>query len=729
MAKLITGKVNGGANLFHAIRSSLSQGTLGTIQGTEGYGSFASALDMVSGQEGAALKSQLSQLNASNFDAFAGALRRKGTPASTEVEFRDAIANFSALAGNEGFSLQNEKGSEQDIKAVNLTLNAQSHRQTAAAEALFKTITVNYEDDGAELVVRAAGLGNYVYGASAWQSASELRPIFGLLRTGEMFKDEVLALYPVYPTDANDDNRELFAEASFTPVKDATYPQGDAYGRQGHKTQQLKVPVVVPNLLGLCQAPGQRAWTSTDEIESNSITVRQVGVTAKIGAAGSTTDASFFINTGSMSNNTFGPLSTGQSSDDRGLNAHIRDLPAFSVVDKDGNPVGETLFADWKAAGYEPMLTLTLSGNFQRQTNELRLNPGSVTITALRDIPTGNVISIGKSDATTKPLFKRLTAGVVASAHLTFNVSNTSNGNFGYRIEVYDARKHLSVRRRSPVSVKYPVSKDDVNSESLDYAIQQMSVVINNQCSKDAFDEAEKHLEYITSINNTPVVGNHQGSNILPGQHFVTATAVNRKLKLADVVSAVGNNEIFDAVCAAIINEVADITAALNTKSGLAAISEYGNVDKLDWTVVTHQNLARFFIRSGDARTIGGWDSIKVEATNFDSMIGKILIVPRNTSNDDSINPLGGIGVNISKENIVVQGNVTRDQQDFGVVMTMPTYRHWPICPVIGSLIIEDADKLLTDEGLISQLAKLRVQVANAADIGSGAGAGTDPNA
>lgn len=724
MAKLITGKVNGGANLFHAIRTSLSQGALGSVQGTEGYGSFADALGAVSGTEGVDLKAGLSGLNASTFDAFAGALRRKGTPSSVDVEYKDAISNFTALAGNEGFSFQNEKGSEQDIKAINLTLNAQSHRQTAAAEALFKTITVNYEDEGAELVVRAAGLGNYVYGATAWQSASELRPIFGLLRTGEMFKDEVLNLYPVYPTDANDDNRELFADAAFTPVKDATYPQGDAYGRQAHKTQQLKVPVMVPNLLALCQAPGQRAWTSTDEIESNSITLRQVGITAKIGS----TDAAFFINTGSMSNNTFGPLSTGQSSDDRGLNAHIRDLPAFSVVDKDGNAVGETLFADWKAAGYEPLLTMTLGGNFQRQTNELRLNPGTVTITALKDIPTGNIISIGKADATTKPLFKRLQSGLVVSALLSFNVSNTSNGNFGYRIEVYDARKHLSVRRRSPVSVKYPVSKDDTNSESLDYAIQQMSVVINNQCSKDAFDEAAKHLDYITSISGTPVVGNHQGSNILPGQHFVTATAVNRKLKLADVVSAVGNNEIFDAVCAAIINEVADITAALNTKSGLAAISEYGNVDKLDWTVVTHQNLARFFIRSGDARTIGGWDSIKVEATNFDSMIGKIYIVPRNTSNDDSINPLGGIGVNISKENIVVQGNVTRDQQDFGVVMTMPTYRHWPICPVIGSLVIEDADKLLTDEGLISQLAKLRVQVANAADIGTGTG-GTDPNA
>lgn len=729
MAKIINGKVNAGGNLLAAIRTSLTQGSLASVQGTEGYGSFRSALDQVSGTEGVDLKAGLGNLNAGTYDSFAGALKRKASSINHAAtnEFREAIDAFRAVQGNEGFALAQSEGSEQEIKAVNLTLNAQSHRQTAAAEALFKTITVAYEEEGAELVVRAAGLGNYVYGASAWQSASELRPIFGLLRTGEMFRDEVLALHPVYPADADSDNREFFADTSLVDIEPVTYPQGDAYQRGAHNTVDFKVPVMVPNLLALCQAPGQRAWTSTDEIESNSITLQRIGATAKIGSGSTAKDASFFILTGAMSNNTFGPLSTGQSSDDRGINAHIRDIPGFSVVDKDGNKVGETIFADWKAAGYEPMLTLTVGGNFQRQTNEFRLNPGTVVVTSLRQISTGSIVTVGKADSTVKPLFKRLTGGTVVSAKTSFNVSNTSNGNFGYRIEVYDARKHMSVRRRSPVSVKYPVSKDDVNSESLDFAIQQMSVVINNQCSKDAFDEADKHLKYITDINGTPVVGNHQGSNVLAGQHFVTATAVNRKMKLADVVSAQGNDDVFDAVCAAIINEVADITAALNTKSGLAAISEYGNVPKLEWTVVTHQNLARFFIRSGDARTIGGWDSIKVESTNFDSMIGRILIVPRNTSNDDTINPLGGIGVNISKENIVVQGNVTRDQQDFGVVMTMPTYRHWPICPVIGSMVIEDAAALLTDEGLISQLAKLRVQVANASEIGSVGG--TSPNA
>jgi len=116
-------------------------------------------------------------------------------------------------------------------------------------------------------------------------------------------------------------------------------------------------------------------------------------------------------------------------------------------------------------------------------------------------------------------------------------------------------------------------------------------------------------------------------------------------------------------------------------------------------------------MRSGDARSLGPVTPMQIVETNFDSQIGQLLIVPKNTSTNDFINPLGGIGVNISKENIVVQGNVTRDQQDFGVVMTMPTYRHWPLNVIIGSLTIEDAHEFLGDEGLLTKLAKQIVQV------------------
>lgn len=715
--KILTAALKPENNLFHAIRESLvNNSALSTISGNESFETFQSTLGNVAGTEGATLGKSLKVLTAGSFDAFIGAKTRSGLPNDALAMFGEAEQGLRSIAGNEGFSMQNFAGSQADLKAANMTLNAQSHLQTPAAEALFTTISVKYEDEGAEMVVRAAGLGTYAYGNSAWQSASELRPIFGLLRSGEMFKDEVLALWPVYPADSGDDTRVLFADPSLVAPTNATYPEGDAYGRSAHKTQFLTVPVTVPNLLGLTQVPGQRPWTSTDEIESNSISVRTMALGGKVGANA----VNFFIDTRSMSNNTFGPTANGQSSDDRMLNMHLRILPGFSVEDKDGVKVGEDIFATFKAAGYEPMLNVSASGNYQRQGNELRLNAGTAEVFALREISSSRLITIGKADNTQKALIRSFTGGTVVAMKTTFNVSNTSRGNFGYRIEVFDARKHLSVQRRSPVSVKYPISKDDVNQASLDFAIQQMSIVINNQCSRNAFDKAQDHLKYITSIDGSPVVGNNQGSNTLAGQHFVTASAVNRAITLKDVVSTVDSAGVYESVCAAITNEISDITAALNTKSGLASIAEYGGTDgNIEWTVIVHQNLSRFVMRSGDARTTGPKQTLNVVETNFDSQIGQILIVPKNTSTNDTINPLGGIGVNVSKENILVQGNVTRDQQDFGVVMTLPIYKHWALNPIIGSLTITDAHEFLGDEGLLSKLATQRVTVDNIGDAGA----------
>jgi len=696
-----------GGNSFHAIKTAIQASSFAAVQGAESFSAFSSGLGNVAGQESLELQKIVQGITHKQFDAFHGALTRQVTPSAELEYFRDVGKTLAEVAGYEGFSLQNEPGKEQDIKAANLTLNAQSHLQTKAAEALFSTITVKYEDEGASLKVRAAGLGHYAYGNSAWQSASELRPIFGLLKSGDMFKDEVLALYPVYPETASHENRLLFAPESLVAPTEVNYPDADAYGRDAHRTQYLKVPVTIPNLLALTQAPGQRSWTNTDEIESNSISLASIGITGKLGG----TATSFFINTKAMSNNTFGPTTTAQSSDDRGLSLYLRLHTGFSVLDKDGKEVGETVFKAFKDAGFEPLLNVSFNGNYQRQGNELRLLGGTAEIAALREIATGNDITVGRATDEQKALIRSFTDGTVAAAKFTFNVSNTSRGNFGYRIEVFDAFKRLSVRRNSPISVKYPISADDNNQSALDFAIQQMSVVINNQCSKKAFEVAQEHLRYITSIDGAPVVGNNQGSNVLAGQHYVTASAVNRTMKLRDVVSSVDSQGVFDNVTASLLNEISDITAALNTKSGLAAISEYGGAAAPEWTVVIHQNLTRFIMRSGDARSIGPNQTLDVQETNFDSQIGQLLIVPKNTSTSEFINPLGGIGVNISKENIVVQGNVTRDQQDFGVVMTLPTYKHWPLCPIIGSLTIEDAHEFLGDKGLLTQLAKQRVAV------------------
>lgn len=703
-------------NMFAAIRNSLvSNSVLSTITGNEGYADFTAAVKSGQGEVGVALSNVVGKIAAGSYDAFKSSLKRSSIDASGL--YGDDFNGLKSVAGNEGFSLQTLAGSQQDIKAANMALNAQSHLQTPAAESMFNTITIPYEDEGVELSVRAAGLGQYTYGNSAWQSASELRPIFGLLRSGEMFQNEVLALFPVYPADDADEDRAFFAPASLRAPKPVTYDEGDAYHRGEHLTQMLAVPVTIPNLIGLTQAPGGRPWTDTDEIESNSISIKEVAVKAKLGAA----DAVFFVDTVSMSNNTFGPAgNNAQSSDDRSLALTIRDLPGFSVKDKDGKEIGETLFADFKTAGYEPRLNIAMTGNYQRQGAELRLSAGTVEVHSLREISSNRIITIGKATPVQRKLMRTLSTGTVTAVDPTFNASNTNRGNFGYRIEVYDAKKHLSVQRRNVVSAKYPISKDDVNQASLDYAIEQMSIAINSQASKHAFDKAEDHLRYITSIDGSAVVGNNQGSNVLAGQHFVTASAVNRSFKLAERVSSVDSSGVYEAVCATFTNEISDITSALTTKSGLAAIAEYGGTTGIaEWTVVIHQNLSRFVMRNGDVRTNGPKVTLNVVETNFDSQVGKIWIFPKNNSSNETINPIGGIGVCVSKENILVQGNVTRDSQDFGIVMTLPIYKHWPLNPIIGSLTIEDAKDFLGDEGLLTKLARQRVSVDNIEDAGA----------
>lgn len=706
--KVIEGSANGGSkNLLKAIQSGLNNSALSTVTGVESYVGFTTALDSVTGTESAVLTTALKgMVNQNNFEAVHNSFNRRAIPNEVMVSVVEAIKDAPAVAGLEGFSLEQHQGSEAEIKAINTTLNAQAHSQTKAAEELFKTVTVAYEQEGVSLKVRAAGIGSYAYGNSAFQSASELQPIFGLLRSGDMYKDEVLSLYPVYSEAVDSETADLFVPSSVIAPQTANYPEGDAFGRQAHLTQYLKVPLTVPNMIGLTQVPGQRPWTSTDEIESNSITVRSLLVQGKLDG----TDVNFFVNTSTMSNNTFGPLSNGQTSDDRGVKLHIRELAGFSVTDKDGNPVGETLFAEYKAAGYEPLLNIGLDGNFNRQSNELRLSSGSAEIFALKDLTNGVIVRFGRATSTQKALIRQLKGAGVTGVKTTQNMTNISRGTFGYRIEVFDAIKHMSVRRGSPISVKYPVTSEDVNQDALNFAIEQMSIVINNQASRKAFDMAQDHLRYITSIDGHPVVGNQQGSNVLPGQHFVTASAVNRVITLADEVSVTNNADLFEAISAAISNHISDIIAALNTKSGLAAIAEYGSQEVPAWSIIVHQNLARFLMKQGDVRFLGQGIKWEIFETNFDSQIGQILIVPKNNSTAQQIDPLGGIGINVSKENIVVKGNVTRDNQDFGVVMTMPTYRHWPLCPIIGSLTVTDAAKFLTNDGLLTGLAALRVK-------------------
>jgi len=713
-------------NLINQAIALTKNTSFAALSGCESFDDAKTQLGQIFNGEGNSTfqKGMVATLSQGGFDAAKAAIGRTDVDKIAAGTYtQDVLNDISRRQGLESFTLAQFPGQSMETKAVNIVLNTQTRLQTKAAEELYKTISVRYEDEGVKLTVRAAGVGSYVSGASAWESMTELTPIFGILRNGDIFRDDVLRVWPVLPADDTDENAQLFIDASIKAPVDQAYPTGDAYGRQEHLTQMLAVPGVVNNLLGLCTAPGQRPWTDTDDIESASIRILELGFTGKLNG----TAIQAFVPTESMTNINMSPTSVGQNSNDRDLDITLRHLPVTALVGGDNKPLDvKTVFKAYYDKGFEPNLSVRMTARYNRQSYRLELTTGTVTIESLTDLNDGNKrVTHSGATAEQKALLQGLKGGVVNAATPSMNLTNASNGNFGYRLEVFDTSKELTTRRQDPISVKYPVRPEDVNKEALDDAVSYMGVTIQTNCSKKAFETAYKHLEYLTSIDGAPVVDNENGGNDLPGRMYVKASTVHRSFRIQDHISSPDNADVFTNVCSLLLTEIQDITAALAFKSGIAAINEYSGIAKTKWSVIVHQNLERFLMRSGDARITASED-FNIVATNFDSMIGKILIVPQNDSTEDRINPLGGIGVNVAKENVVLHGNVTRGNQDFGVMMTMPCYLHWNLNVIVGSLIIEDAKDFLGDAGVFFKLGGVKVSSAPGTAVNTTGGAASD---
>lgn len=692
-------------NLTKTITNLIETGRLASLTGVEDYETAVASFNNITGAE--AFQNDIDQDSAKALAGLTCSQRFATLSSINTWGGRNAAPSvdpqLDAYVGAEGFSMANFKGDSAIAKGVNITVNALAHNQTPSAEKLFTTVTIPYQEEYLEFNVRTAGLGRYVYGASSFEKASDLRPVMSLIREGRTFMSDTLALHPVYPADDADRARKYFMDASILSPTDQSYDPADSMGRQTHKTQYFKPQVHITNLIGLCQAPGALPFDASDEIESNSLRLTNIILTGKVGA----TAFKVRLDTTRMSQANFGIAGMGQSSDDRNLDFKIYGLPASAFVDADTG-AATTAFDALQPNGMKAFFRMTVSGNYQRQNNTLILNAGAFEIDYIKDA-NGKLKYLENTDnATVKALYSSLTEQEITGLKLEFNHTNSNHTNFGYRVEVYDARKILNTRRQTPVSVRYPVAKEDTNEDSLNFAIEQMAVVLNAQTTAKAFSAAEEHFNYVRSINGSAIVGNDQSSSVMAGQHFVNATAIYRKLKLADVVSTGDTVSTFDNVSAAIINGLTEVAAALATNSGMAAISEYTR-EKMKWTIVGHQNLGRYLMRSGDARTIGGYSDFEVELTNIDEMIGKFYIVPQSETTGDVIDPLGGMGVCVSKEHIVISGTMTRNDRNWGTVVSMPCFMHNSVCPIVGLLFIEDATAALSDDGLIGGLSKLQV--------------------
>lgn len=704
MKRNLTGGLHSAATsaLYTSMMTAMSAGTLNSLAGNEDFSSADNELSLITGNEGFN-KVAASVIGKSSESQRFGILSAIQTALNTEsVGDSDLL---KTVAGNEGFSLVQKPGDKVAAKAASITLNALAHRQTDAAEEMYKTVTVGYTDEQIDFTVQSSGIGRYVFGAGAYEKVSSLTPITSILRDGKFFMEDTLALYPVYPEQADSANRKFFVKEEAHSPWEVNYGKSDALKRTSHHTNYLQAGRTIPNLLGVSQAPGQAAFDTTDEVESNSIMVKSVLLNVSVGAKSEYVT----VDTRSYSNRNFGPTINGQTSDDRRLALVARGLKPASFLK--GEEVSK-IFDELTVNGLVPSFSFTLTGNFNRANNTLDTQTGELAIDYITDekgvrhLPDTKVPAIAA-------IFAKFKDGQVVGLDIGYNHNNINRSNFGYRVELFDAVKVFPVRRQTPISVIYPVAKEDTNEPAISKAVDEMNVILQAQTTAKAFSAAEEHIALVAATNGAAIVGNEQASNVMAGMHFVNSTYLARELKLADAVSAIDSITVLEAVEKAMTAEMNEMIAALNTKSGLAAISEYRKIDK-KWTVVGHQNLIRYMMRQGDSRSAGQGVDFKLVPTNLDSMIGKFYMFPESETSGSNIDIIGGMGVMISKEHQVIQASVTRNNKDHGVIITQPAYQHHSVTPIIGVLNVLDAHEALTEKGLVRYLSSQRVKLVNA---------------
>lgn len=218
-------------------------------------------------------------------------------------------------------------------------------------------------------------------------------------------------LFPVYVEGSN--TAQFFVDPAVVSPLIVSHAKDDRYGRKGHFTQFLKLPFDVPNYMGLCHEPGQQPWEVMDEIDSNSLQVLELLLSAKVNGA----EHHFFIPCATMSNTRFvrGPEGHAHVFLDMRLMAY----PGFSVENKFDEKVGEALFADLKAAGFEPMFKISVGGSYNRQTNNLKLADVGCSVYALRNIQTGMLLHFGEMTKELRQLARAVSDIAVIGVRMT----------------------------------------------------------------------------------------------------------------------------------------------------------------------------------------------------------------------------------------------------------------------------------------------------------------------
>ena len=617
------------------------------------------------------------------------------------AERAKALSDAVAHGGMESFSMPMDAGSVARQKAATLELNARANRQWDAAEALYPTLVVPYDQEALVLPLDIAGVGAYNSSGNVNEAWEDLRPIASVLTDSKFNAGDDLKLVPVLPENPQDANAASFVpSADWTPW-DETYDAGDLLGRQAHKTNFLAIKKL-NNLLSLCRAPGTTPFEQNDEIEASSLRLNKLllKVKTKDGEGYVTLDVS------TMSGIAARP-STGTTSDEkRQINFVLNGINVDNLKDANGNPT--TLFKSLTDAKLKVYLSLELSATYHRSTRSWSptVSPVAVAYVINED---GDKLVVGTPQVPGAIASLITTQAVEASLHgltLKMNHANTNRSRYGTTVVYANTSKTYNINRRQPISIKYPMSDDDKNADVLAMLVKQMDVMVTRNMSHDAFKAANAHFEYIYDNNGANIVNiNDDSSSILPGQHFLKTVGIQSKLNLVQEVSTLDSKDTLSNIEATLVNKLWDIITALRVNSNVAALKELdGRAEH--YTVIAHSALAPFLMKAGDYRTFGQNIKFEVVETNIDSEINRMWVVPTSQTKDGDIDIFGGIGICVTKELVVIEGSVGQSDRQYRMIITQPAYQHHSLCPVIGRLEIEDIEQLLGDEGLITKVNK-----------------------
>ena len=667
------------------------------------------SLNSVFGSESFGLSNTLNLSHAQS-NAVVGAARAAMDNSKFLSRAKDR-AELIKAAGFESFSLQLDEGRVAEQKAATIELNAEANRQFPAAEAMYPTVQIGYEDTMLELPVDVAGVGAYNINGNGFDAYEEFRPIVSTLTDETYNPGDDLKVVPVFVNDKKDKAYTFFVDPALWPARNETYDSSDLLNRESHLTNFLR-PVKIDNIMNICRAPGSAAWQQDDEIESGSIRVQRVLFKIK------TVDGEgvFALDVSKYAGNAMRTGGSLNAKSERQLILKTVLTEPSKLIAQDGSDATalfESLGANVPSLQWEIQLT------YHRDTRTLTPTVSQeVSIHHVTDENGNRLVanSTRTPDEVNDLIIDQAVEASILGYELAMNHNNRNWSRYGQTVVYSSTNKQYYVRERTPMYVRYPMADDVTNSDVLSKCVKSMGLMISRNMTFDAFKEANEHIDFLMANNNKKVVNiNEVSSDVLPGQFYFNTTARDDSLNLKDSVSTLDTKDALTNIQACLVNKITDVITDIRVRSGFSAIKEVDSREE-EYTIVAHAALAPFLITTGDVRTFGQNVKFKVIETNVPTEIGTFWIFPTSNTKEGTIDAFGGMGFCVSRELLVIEGDVRMSERQYRMMITQPAYQHHSTGCIAGRVKIEDIAELMAGGGVLTAINKHLVQVNGSLD-------------